>query len=209
MAYRQTPEVRERLVRTRERIIEAALKLVSESGYKGASMVAIAAQTDVSIGLLYRYFPSKVEIFNEVFRRVTAREIEACRVAAAGAGSCRERLFRVIETFARRAFSGKRLAWALLVEPVDPSSDVERLRFRQPYRDIFLGLLVEAQEAKEIAPIDAEVAASAIVGAIVESLANPLAGTAHSCDEDQVVRSLSQFCMQAVGYMAKNGPYTS
>lgn len=45
--------------RTRARILSAALKRVSEDGYDGATMRAIAEDAEVSLGLMYRYFPGK------------------------------------------------------------------------------------------------------------------------------------------------------
>ena len=42
-----------------------------------------------------------------------------------------------METFARRALRGPRLACALLAEPVDPAIEAERLAFRRAYRDVF------------------------------------------------------------------------
>ena len=110
MAYRRTKKVEERLARTREDIVTAALGLVAEGGYAAASMPAIAARAEVSTGLLYRYFPSKADLFEEVFRRASQREIDACARRAAAPGTARERLAGVVETFARRALKGPRLA---------------------------------------------------------------------------------------------------
>ena len=48
--------------------------------------------------------------------------------AAAATGARRaERIAAGVETFARRALRGRRLAWALLAEPVDPAVEAERL----------------------------------------------------------------------------------
>ncbi len=43
----------------RERILEAALDLLSERGYRAASMPEIARAAGTAVGNLYRYFPSK------------------------------------------------------------------------------------------------------------------------------------------------------
>ncbi|MHB1630116.1 MAG: TetR/AcrR family transcriptional regulator [Bacilli bacterium] len=200
MAYRRTSKVETRLAQTRDQILESALKLIAANGYKATSMAAIAIEAGVSTGLLYRYFSSKSEIFDEVFQRVCTREIDACQAAASAGGTCRERLTRVVETFSRRAFRGRRLAWALLIEPVDSTLDAERLRFRTPYREIFSSLLREAAATGEIRPLEVEVVASAIVGAVVESLAGPLSMVSNRDEEDMVVDALTRFCMQAVGY---------
>ncbi|MFS8586400.1 MAG: TetR family transcriptional regulator, partial [Acidimicrobiia bacterium] len=127
-AFPTVSRVTARLAATRERIVRAALSLVARGGYGATAMPAIAAEAGVSTGLLYRYFPSKADLFDEVFRRASQREIDACAATAALPGSARERLARVVETFARRALKGRRLAWALLAEPVDPVVDADRAR---------------------------------------------------------------------------------
>ena len=43
----------------RERVIAAAVELASEGGYEAVQMRDVAAQADVALGTLYRYFPSK------------------------------------------------------------------------------------------------------------------------------------------------------
>src|SRR5437763_5036112 len=43
----------------RQRVIEAAMALATEGGYDAVQMRDVAAQADVALGTLYRYFPSK------------------------------------------------------------------------------------------------------------------------------------------------------
>lgn len=200
MAYRRTPKIETRLAETRECIVHSAIQQIATHGYTATSMDAIAAQAQVSTGLLYRYFSSKSEIFDEVFQRICTQEIAACHLAARTGSTSRDRLARVLDTFSRRAFRGRRLAWALLLEPVDAQIDAERLRFRTPYRDIFSTLLREAISAGDIPPLAVEVVASAIVGAVIESLAGPLSTVTERDEEDRVVAALTRFCLQAVGY---------
>ncbi|WP_372096721.1 TetR/AcrR family transcriptional regulator [Tistrella mobilis] len=202
MAYRRTKKVEERLARTREDIVTAALGLVAEGGYAAASMPAIAARAEVSTGLLYRYFPSKADLFEEVFRRASQREIDACARRAAAPGTARERLAGVVETFARRALKGPRLAWALLAEPVDPAIEAERLRYRQPYREIFAGLIRDGIAMGEIAPQDADILAAAMVGAIAEAMAGPLTRAPDAipaAGDDHLVATITRFCVQSLG----------
>lgn len=201
MAYRRTETVVARLAETRERIVTAALKLVAKEGYGGAGIPAIAAEAGLSTGALYRYFPSKAELFDEVFRRGSQREIDVCAAAASQSGPARQRLARVVEVFARRAMKGRRLAYALLAEPVDPLIEAERLRYRLPYRDIFVGIIEDGMRAGEIAEQDALLTASAIVGALNEALIGPLAPQAKKTDQEKLINGLALFCVQALGPM--------
>lgn len=202
MTYRRTAKMEMRLSDTRDRIRQSAIQLITANGYKATSMDAIAAGAGVSAGLLYRYFASKSALFDEVFQRISTREIAACEEAASIGTTNRDRLARVLDTFSRRAFRKRRLAWALLIEPVDAEIDAERIRFRTPYRNIFANLLRDAVAAGEIPPLAVELVASAILGAVVESLAGPLSTVTEPGEEDRVVEALTRFCLKAVGYEA-------
>lgn len=199
MAYRRTETVVARLAETRERIVEAALRLVAQQGYGGTGIPAIAAAADLSTGAIYRYFSSKAELFDEVFRRASQREIDVCAAAAQQPGTVTARIARVVDVFARRALKGRRLAWALLAEPVDALVEADRRRYRLPYRDIFSALIEDGIRAGELPPQDSVLAASAIVGALVEALLGPLAPQARKTDQDKLIRDLALFCIRAVG----------
>lgn len=48
---------------TRDRVLEAALRLFSENGYRGATTAEIARQASVAEGTIYRYFKDKKDLF--------------------------------------------------------------------------------------------------------------------------------------------------
>lgn len=54
-----------------EQILDAAVRVLSTSGYAQMSTNRIADEADVSVGSLYRYFADKDEIFDELRDRVT------------------------------------------------------------------------------------------------------------------------------------------
>ena len=51
---------------TREKILKAGLKLFSKKGYLGATTKEIAAEAGIAEVTLFRYFPSKKQLFKEV-----------------------------------------------------------------------------------------------------------------------------------------------
>lgn len=53
---------------------------------------------------------------------------------------------------------------------------------------------------EEIPPLAAEVVASAMVGAVVESLASPFSTVSDRNEEHRVVGALAHLCLQAAGY---------
>lgn len=188
---------------TRERLLSAARELIEEGGYGAASVVAIADRAGVAAGTLYRHFASKEELFVEVFRLVCAREERALRGAggsdgpAAGAG---EWLETVLATFARRALSNPRLAWALIAEPVDPRVDSERLAYRARYAAVIAEGLRAGISAGELPAQDAELTAAALVGGCGEALVGPLSPlAADGRPPEEIVAALRAFVRRAVG----------
>src|SRR5207249_4776040 len=73
VAYRRTPAVQARLDASREMIVKAAITLLTEHGYAGCSVAAVAARAEVATGTVYRHFPSKAELVTEVFRVAAGR----------------------------------------------------------------------------------------------------------------------------------------
>jgi AcrR family transcriptional regulator len=138
-------------------------------------------------------------LFSEVYQQASRHEIEAFSQAAETKGTTPERLARMVETFARRALAGRKLAWALLVESVGPEIDAERLRFREPYRAIIEDVIDEGIKAGEFMPQDARVTSMCIVGAIVETLLGPLSEAPQAGHEDKLVESLTQACLRTAG----------
>ena len=151
MAYRPTERTEARSAATRRRIVAAARELIAEGGYAAAQVAAVAERAGVATGTVYRHFPSKADLFAEVFREASQHEVDAVAAAAGDGGrSAAERIAAAVETFARRALRGRRLAWALIAEPVDPAVEAERLVFRRAYRDAFAAVIADGVERGEL-----------------------------------------------------------
>ena len=199
MPYRPTERTEARRAEARARIVRAALGLVAQGGYRAAPISAIARQAGVATGSVYRHFPSKSKLFAEVFRVASQREVDAVAAAAGREGPATARVAAAVETFARRALRGRRLAWALLAEPVDPAVEAERLEFRRAYAAIFAATIRAGVEAGELPEQDADLAAAALVGAIGEALVGPLSPTGTPAfDGDALVRGLVAFCLRSI-----------
>lgn len=185
---------------TRERLLEAAVELLETGGYAAASVASISARAGVAAGALYRHFPSKAELVAEVFRAVAERELAELYEASARPGTAVEKLDAVVRRFAGSALENRRLAWALVYEPVDPPIDAERLAHRRDYRERLAELLRIAIEAGEIPDQDADLTSASLIGAISEALVSPLSPVrGGSVSDEDVVAALSTFCLRAIG----------
>lgn len=208
VAYRPTPRTEEKRRQTRERIAAAAESLVAEDGYQAAAVSSVAERAGVGVGTVYRHFPSKGELVAEVFRRASQREVDAVAQASNTAGPSSVRLAAAVEVFSRRALAGRRLAWALLAEPVDPLVDVERLAFRRQYRDLLAAVISDGVAAGELREHDPQLAAAALVGAIGEALVGPLSPTAGTVDAEHLISELVELCLCSVANgAARNGAH--
>ncbi|HEY6781485.1 MAG TPA: TetR/AcrR family transcriptional regulator [Thermoleophilaceae bacterium] len=211
MPYRATVKTEARKAATRERIVAGALDRVATGGFAAAGIQQTAARAAVAVGTVYRYFPSKAELFAEVFRRASERELEVVvEVSAPDGRSSQERIAAAVEAFCRRALAAPTLAYALIAEPVDATARTqgeaaglslqkERLRLRRGYRDAFAAVLRDGVAAGELRPHDERIVAAALVGALGEALVGPLgeAGAGRTSHE-ALVATLVQLCLDAL-----------
>ena len=175
MAYRQTQAVEVRLQDNRTRILHCARLLVSEGGWAEAQVASVAAAAGMATGTVYRYFPSKAELFIEVLSKVSQREIDVLTDIARSDARPGERLHDAVATFVRRAMRNPRLTYALIAEPCDKAIDAARLTYRAAISEVILSIIVQGQTSREFrAGVNAEVAATVIVGGFMEGLIGPL-----------------------------------
>jgi AcrR family transcriptional regulator len=175
MAYRQTPAVEARLQDNRSRILQAARDLVSEGGWAEAQVASVAAAAGMATGTVYRYFPSKAELFAEVLSAVSQREVDVLTDIASSGGLALGRLHSSVATFVRRAMRNPRLAYALIAEPCDKEIDEARLTYRAAISEVIRSIIESGQSAKEIRPdVRPDIAATVIVGGFMEGLIGPL-----------------------------------
>lgn len=198
VAYRRTPNVQARLDAQAALIVQAATGVLSRDGFAGMSMAAVAREAAVATGTVYKHFDGKADLVTAVFRRVVGHEVDAV-AAAAEAGDATQRVRAAVETFAMRALKNPKLAYVLLVEPVDTVVDAERLRFRRAFAETFHTAVVDGVADGELPPQDAHTTAAAIVGAIGEVLVGPLAPPAPAPHSETVVPELISFAMRALG----------
>jgi AcrR family transcriptional regulator len=80
----------------RERLYDTAMRLIAERGYEATTLRDIAKEADVSVGLLYRYFPSKQAVVLALYDRLSTDY--ARRVEMMPAGKWRDRFLFALST---------------------------------------------------------------------------------------------------------------
>ncbi len=213
MAYQATAKTEAKKAQKYQKIIAVTKKQIASAGFSSVSMANIAAQAGVATGTLYRYFPSKKELCTEVFRKYTDIELGIVKELATRANILpAQKLTMAIEVFAKRALQSRHLAWSLIVEPLDPALEAERIIYRQAYCDIYTKLITEGIEQQQFRQQLSSVSAAALVGALAEALIGPLSilssqptekVTGQKVNKAQLISNIVTFCLSALGYQYK------
>ena len=197
MAYRETEHTLAKKADTRLRLLKAARRLVQQGGFAAASASAVAKESGVASGTIYRHFPNKSELVAEVFRYATEREVAAVAQACDCGETAADKLTAAVETFAQRALLGRTLAYALIAEPVDPRVEQERLRYRFAYAEIFEDVIALGIQRGEFVAQNCQITAAALVGLLAESLVGPLK---QKNEHDDLIHILTALALRAVGF---------
>jgi len=163
--------------------------------------VPVAARAGIAAGTVYRYFPAKTELVAALVAAFSEREIAALARAADGAPGPLSALAAAITTFAARTLVNRRLAFALIAEPVEPEIDAARVSYRSALARAFEARIRTALAGGHLPDQDAALAAPALVGALIEGLIGPLApATARDGATARAqVQALTLFALRALG----------
>ncbi len=155
----------------RAQLMEAALAAFSRGGYHGTHVSHIIAEAGVARGTFYLYFQGKREVFqaliDEMFHSLDGvTEVLDPRAAVSPV----EQLRRNLERFVGVLLARPRLTTLLLEQGVPLEPEV-RQRLREFYADLTRKVeqgLALGEELGLFEPVDREVVARAIVGAVKE-----------------------------------------
>ncbi len=166
---------------TREQLLQAAGKMFARHGYDGTGVAEICAAAGVSKGAFYHHFPSKHAVFNTLL-------IEWLKVLDQGLAAARNDAQTVPETLINMSSmigpvfqaAGSQLPiflefWAQANR--DPKVWETTIAPYRRYQDYFTSLVREGIAEGTFFPVDAAVAARAIValaiGVLLQGLLDP------------------------------------
>ena len=199
MAYRRTEAMTGRLAERREAILAAARAMVMEDGFAGLSMQGVARRSGVATGTLYRYFPSKDALCAEVVTDVSDREVALLRRIALTSGTPLQRLHDAIATFSSRAVRARKLAYALMAEPVGRALDDLRIRYREQLAQVLVGLIEDAIADRSLPPQNPAASAAFMVGAFIEGVIGPHAPDLPAAERAALAETIAGFCLRGAG----------
>lgn len=200
MPYRKTDNVTRKLAARHGAILAAANAIAAESGMSAVQILSVAERAGIAAGTVYRYFPSKTELVGALVSEREGEEVAALRAAAAAAPGPLSALTAAVTCLSTRALARRRLAFALIAEPVEPEIDAVRAAYRRRIADELRRLIADAIGAGHLPLQDAPLAAAALVGALAESLLGPLAVPAvDSGTAREQAQGLALLALRALG----------
>jgi AcrR family transcriptional regulator len=194
------PRVRHRGPDKYPLILKAARHLVANYGFREVQMSAIAEAAGIAIGTLYRYFPAKTELMIEVVSLTAQREVDVVAGIAMSEGTAAERLGAAAWAFANRALRGRRLAHALVAEPVEPEVEAARLKYHRALARVFMTIIEQGVRTGEFPAQSERASADCIVGCLFEGLVSPLAADTVPDDPSLAEHAVAiiSFCLRGV-----------
>jgi AcrR family transcriptional regulator len=200
MARAEQVRTRQRGPEKRQLILSAARTLVAQVGFRETQMSGVAELAGIAIGTLYRYFPSKNELMVETVAAVAQREVDVVAGVAMSDGSAQDRLGVAAWTFASRALRGRRLAHALVAEPVDPEIEAARLKYRRALARVFETIIDQGIRDKEFIHQHVPAAAACMVGCLFEGLVGPLGfdNVVTEAERREFAVAIVRFCLRGV-----------
>jgi AcrR family transcriptional regulator len=149
-------------VKTRARLLEAAEQIFAELGYHEASIVKITEAAGVAQGTFYQYFGGKKEIFEELMRDLNRRVRFAMTEAAAQGETRAEQEQLGFQAFFR--FTAEHRALYRIIRQAEfVSPEILHYHYDKITEGYVEGLR-EAMERGEVAELDPEVLAWALMG---------------------------------------------
>jgi AcrR family transcriptional regulator len=202
MAYRRTERVARRLAARRDAILAAARAAAAEGGMTAVQIAAVAARAGIAAGTVYRYFPSKTELVNDLIAEAGAKDAAAIRQAADSAPGPLSAIAAAAAAFGQRATASRKLTWALAGEPAEADAGAARAAYRSALAAEFERLIARAASAALLPDVQSPaLSASALIGAMLEGLIGPVAPDAGSnvSRQHEAVQAMTLFVLRALG----------
>ena len=145
-------------IRTRQKILDAALLLFTEKGYDKATMRQIAVQADMAPGSIYHHFPTKEHIVQAFYDVIHEEHAQACVTILRHEIKLEHRLREVVRSKIILAEPLKKVSHVLFRVASDPQNPLSPFSAQSsPTRDKSLALfrqLVGGSSAKLPADVD-------------------------------------------------------
>jgi AcrR family transcriptional regulator len=189
----------------REALVAAARDAFIDAGYQGASLRQIAAKAGTTQAILYRYFPSKAELFKESvlgpFEAFVTALVDGWRATHVSATPTNDLIAGFTESLYDFSLSHRGLIAALLAADAHggESTGGAKESFRRTIADVVARALEDAV-SRGWADIDVEVAVPITMSLIISTalLDDWLFDPAARPDRDRILKEIVRYEIRAI-----------
>ena len=149
-----------------DNIRRAAIEVFARQGYHGATLRQIAKMSDLTLGTLYHYYPSKQDLLAELMGDALQPLITSGhKVRAELAGDPRQQLFEAVRNFVLITLDDPQLAIIADVELRSLSGDnaARAVALRDEYEGIMRSIVAEGAASGVFHPGDVKMATFAVL----------------------------------------------
>ncbi|MCT2559414.1 TetR/AcrR family transcriptional regulator [Tsuneonella sp. YG55] len=168
---------------TRARILQVARKVYAEEGYTAVTMRNIARQSGYSPAALYRYFSNHLELVRSIWQDAVDRMRDDALAAFAAHEDPMDRVVAVLRSYATFATAESTAFRLTFLQAKVPGEDAELFKREGPlpnldpregtsYR-LLKEAILQAIAAGRMTPVDVDIAAQTLWGAIHGIVALP------------------------------------
>ena len=180
----------------RESILRAAAESFVERGFYGTSIPEIAERAKIAPGTIYHYFDSKEVLVNNLYRTWKGHVAQRVLAAFPQGASPREQfktIWNEIVAFAQ----AEPTAFAFIELHMHASYlDAESSSIDRNLKDFAAGVVIRAQQAGLVKPIDARVLMELVFGAFIGMMRASWEGRIKL--DDTVIAATEQACWDAI-----------
>ena len=187
-------------------ILAVAKLLFSDKGYHGVSVDEIARRLGVSPAILYRHFPSKEALYEEVLNSIACKRESYVEAVVASDGSFADVLRRITRIHIESVSKDPdylRMELQSALEGSDATRQFFENRWR-PFTDFIEFSLKELAAQQGLAAVNGRIAAMAVQGMIREALYAKCIYRSpryHELDLFELSEYLITLFLNAVGYV--------
>jgi AcrR family transcriptional regulator len=147
---------------TRDRLLDAAERLLARLGYQKTTMEDLAREAGLGKRTIYLHFAGKEEVMLSTIDRIVERLLHSLREAANSGGPAAQRLRRMIRLRVMFRFDSVRDYYQGIDDPfraIRPAYMARRARYFAAESEVFAAVLAEGAERGELAVDDPREAA--------------------------------------------------
>ncbi len=160
---------------TRNNLLDVARRIFARDGYGATTNRSIASEVGITTGAIYHYFPSKAELYAEVYEEVQHVVYDRFELVLAEPGTLTDRFSRALDAAVELNRSDSSIAGFVVTVPSEMQRHPELAELLVPIRNrtaTFIGRLVaEAVEAGEFLEGVNSAAVEDLLNAVLSGLA--------------------------------------